>query len=116
MSYVRVNPRDFFNESKLLKCMGQLSLKAHDNQLPKGVRVMIEDNGEPYDIRLTTDGRLFIHNYPAFINDVYVSLSTTYNSENPYPLICFHDDVETTVFDNWGNFTDEFYQFAQSII
>lgn len=31
-SYRRVLPRDLFNEAKLLKCLGQLSLMIHDGK------------------------------------------------------------------------------------
>ena len=115
MSYQRVIPRDFFNEAKLLKCMGQLSLKILDCQLPEGIKIEIEETGEPFEIHLTDDGRLFVSNYQTSINDTYISLSTTYNSKYNYPLICFHDDVELLVFDEFGNFTEEFIQFATNI-
>jgi hypothetical protein len=114
-SYTRVIPRDFFNEAKLLKCMGQLALKILDSQLPEGIKIEIEETGEPFEVNLTDDGRLFISNYPTTINDIYVSLSTTYNSKDTYPLICYHDDIEYNVFDTHGNFTEEFIQFATNI-
>ena len=115
MSYTRVIPRDFFNEAKLLKCMGQLSLKILDGLLPDGVSIQINENGEPFEICQTDDGRLFIANYETTVNDVYVSMSTTYNSKENYPLICYHDDVETTVFDEKGDFTDEFTVLCHEI-
>lgn len=114
MSYTRVIPRDFFNEAKLLKCMGQLSLKILDGLLPEGIKIEIDENGEPFEISQTSDGRLFISNYDATINDTYVSLSTTYNSKEPFPLVCFHDDVETVVFDDNGEFTPEFIERFKS--
>jgi hypothetical protein len=113
--YKRVIPRDFFNESKLLKCMGQLSLKILDGLLPEGVKIEIYESGEAFEVGLTNDGRLFINNYDTIINDTYVSLSTTYNAKDNFPLICFHDDIETTVFDEAGNFTDEFITFCKNI-
>lgn len=113
--YTRVIPRDFFNESKLLKCMGQLSLKILDGKLPDGVNIEIDECGEPFYIGLSNDGRLFLNNYNTTINDIYVSLSTTYNAKDAFPLICFHDDIETTVFDESGNFTDEFITFCKNI-
>jgi hypothetical protein len=115
MPYKRVIPRDFFNEAKLLKCMGLLSLKILDGGLPTGVNIEIEENGEFFDISQTVDGRLFISNYTTTINDVYVNLSTTYNSKENYPLLCYHDDTETTVFNEDGSFTEEFIDFAKSL-
>jgi hypothetical protein len=115
MSYQRVIPRDFFNEAKLLKCMGQLSLKILDGMLPDGVKIRIDECGLPFDVHQTDDGRLFLNDYDVTINDTYVSMSTTYNSKDSYPLVCYHDDVETTVFDENGNFTEEFIELATNI-
>ena len=95
--------------------MGQLSLNILDGKLPEGVKIEIDETGEAFEIGLTNDGRLFINNYDTTINDTYVSLSTTYNSKDAFPLICFHDDIETTVFDESGNFTDEFINFCKNI-
>lgn len=115
MPYKRVIPRDFFNEAKLLKCLGQLSLKILDDLLPEGIKIEIDECGEKFDIELTNDGRLYLCNYQVTVNNVYVSMSTTYNSKDNYPLICFHDDTEIPVFDDNANFTDEFIQFAKQI-
>lgn len=115
MQYQRVIPRDFFNEAKLLKCLGHLSLKILDGMLPDGVKIAIEESGKPFEIHLTDDGRLFLNDYDVTINDTYVSMSTTYNSKDNYPLVCFHDDVETVVFNELGMFTEEFIEFATTI-
>lgn len=115
MSYQRVIPRDFFNESKLLKCMGQLSLKILDGKLPDGVKIEIDECGDPFVINQTNDGRLFLQDYDVTVNDVFVSMSTTYNDKNNYPLVCFHDDIETTVFDDNGEFTPEFIELCNNI-
>lgn len=61
MNYIRVIPRDFFNESKLLKCMGQLSLKILDCQLPKGIEMYIEGDGQPFQIGLSNFRSGFSH-------------------------------------------------------
>lgn len=108
MKYNRVIPRDFFNEAKLLKCMGLLSLKILDAQLPEGINITIEDSGEPFEIRLTEDGMLFVANYPVTLNDKNVLFGTTYNSKSQYPFFCIIDYVETLVFDENGQFTTEF--------
>ena len=46
-NYSRVIPRDFFNEAKLLKCMGLLALKVLDNMTPNGIKILIEESGAP---------------------------------------------------------------------
>lgn len=107
----RVIPRDFFNEAKLLKCMGLLSLKILDNMIPDGLKIEISESGEPFDIRLLNDGSLTVINYPVIINDkLSVTLKTTYNSKVKYPLLCEYNYIEYEVFDDNGNFTQEFIE------
>lgn len=114
--YFRVIPRDFFNESKLLKCLGQLSLKILDCQLPEGIKVEIEETGEPFRVALTDDGLLTVVNYPIKVNDCPVIMGTTYNSKSNYQLKCVVDYVEYEVFDDAGEFTEEFKEFASQLV
>jgi hypothetical protein len=107
-TYTRVIPRDFFNEAKLLKCMGQLALKILDRQLPDGIDIVIEESGEPFNIELSEDGALFISNYGITINNNPAFIGSTYNSKAPYPLFVCVDYEETQVFDDSGNFTTDF--------
>lgn len=107
-SYTRVIPRDFFNESKLLKCFGQLSLKILDCGVPDGLTIAIDNNGEAFNIVLTDCGSLTISNYETTVNNVRVIFKTTYNSKSPYPFFCEYDYTDYQVFDDNGNFDDEF--------
>lgn len=107
-TYARVIPRDFFNEAKLLKCFGQLALKILDNATPENLNIYIEENGEPFEIDLTDDGSLFIRNYATTINYTSVLFKSTYNSKSNYPFFCELDNIDYEVFDDHGNFTDEF--------
>lgn len=108
MDYIRVIPRDFFNEAKLLKCMGQLALKILDCQLPDGMKIEIDETGEQFDIQQNIDGMLYINNYDVSINGVRVIIYTNYNDKASYPLVCLYDDEYYKIFDEAGNFTDEF--------
>lgn len=54
-NYTRVIPRNFFNEAKLLKCFGKLSLAVLDCQTPPGIKIDIHDTGAPFQIELTDD-------------------------------------------------------------
>ena len=107
-TYTRVIPRDFFNEAKLLKCFGLLALKVLDNLTPEGMNIHIEESGESFEIDLTDDGSLFISNYETTINDIPVLFKSTYNSKSNFPFYCEYDNVEYQVFDELGNFTEEF--------
>lgn len=111
--YTRVVPRDLFNESKLLKCIGQLVLLIHDGNRPNGLDFIHDD--EPFDIRLLEDGHLIIKNIRFKIKNKYILFKSLYNSKRPYPLLCEHDYCEYEVFDDAGKYTDEFITFCNSL-
>lgn len=115
MSYQRVIPRDFFNEAKLLKCFGQLSLKILDCTLPDGMTIYIDENGESFGIQMSHDGYLTIDNYETTLNNIPVIFKTTYNSKFAYPFFCEYDYVDYEVFDDNGEFTKEFINFANDL-
>lgn len=112
-TYTRVIPRDFFNEAKLLKCMGLLALKILDCQLPEGLDIRIEESGEPFDIQLTDSGNLHVSNYSVTINDIPVWFGTVYNSKSNYPLVAEVNGQELRVFTETGEFDSEFIENAQ---
>lgn len=110
--YERVIPRDFFNEAKLLKCMGVISLAILDNKTPKGIEMKIEESGEAFEVVLLDEGSLTIANYPVKINGELYNLKTTYNSKANYPLFfetLNYEDI--LVLDESGNFTVEFIEY-----
>jgi len=111
--YTRVAPRDFFNESKLLKCLGQLTLAMHDRKTPFQIG-MIEDNG-PFQIALMDDGHLTVINREFKVKKEFVIMKTVYNSKSNYPLLCEHNYCEYVVFDDHGNFTEEFIEFGKGL-
>lgn len=115
MSYIRVIPRDFFNEAKLLKCMGLLSLKILDNKIPIPMR--IDEPGQPFNvIQAESDGSLLVENYSLTINGRYYTLSTPYNSKDNYPLeITTHESEDIRVFDEDGIFTDDFVDYVTNL-
>jgi hypothetical protein len=115
-THCRVIPRDFFNEAKLLKCLGVVSLKILDCKLPEGVNIEIKEEGEAFDVQLTSDGILFVSNYHVFVNDKPVMFGTTYNSKNNFPLLCILDYCEYPVLDESGEFDEDFIQMAKELI
>lgn len=116
MTYTRVIPRDFFNEGKLLKCMGVLSLKILDRQLPEDVQIEIDEPGEPFKIQLTDDGLLTVVNYPVTVNGKTVFMGTVYNSKANFPLFARSESLEDfQVFDDNGDFSSEFIEFAKRL-
>jgi hypothetical protein len=113
-NYERVFPRDFFNEAKLLKCMGILSLLIHDGFAPKNIKIF--DNSVPPIIGLSDEGYLSAINYPLFINGIIHRLMTTSNSRSNYPLLVWDsaNQTELEIFDDEGNLTSEFITFCST--
>lgn len=115
MSYERVIPRDFFNEAKLLKCMGVLALKILDGMTP--VHIHIHEPGTPFEIiQEESDGSLLISNYEVKIKGRYYCFSSPYNSKNNFPLtVTTYDQEDIKVFTEEGEFSKEFIEFCHTI-
>lgn len=114
-NYSRVIPRDFFNEAKLLKCMGLLALNVLDGKQPENTVISISDNDEPFNVVLLDDGHLTVINYPVKINGIEVVFKSTYNSKSNYPLLAEYQDCEYVVFDEQGQWDSEFLDFCKSL-
>ena len=110
VKYQRVIPRDFFNEAKLLKCMGVLALKILDYQLPEGITITIKESSAAFKVDLIDDGSLTVSNYPVKVNGQAVTMKTRYNSKSNFPLICEIDYEEVLVFNEKGEFDEEFIE------
>lgn len=110
--YQRVIPRDLFNESKLLKCMGRLCLLIHDRMIPFVGRV--DHDGSPFVIGLIDDGSLTVTNVKVKVNGKYYRFKTTYNSKSNYPFFLETEDYEDIlVFNESGDFDHEFIEFCK---
>lgn len=113
MQYKRVIPRDFFNESKLLKCMGLLAVRILDHNTP--CKIEIDESGDPFQIELLQDGSLFVRNYRVYVKGVPVTMKSTYNSKENYPFFCEHNLTEYRVFTDAGEWDEEFLEFIKSL-
>lgn len=104
MAYIRVIPRDFFNESKLLKCLGRFQLLIHDRGC-KGYNFKVIFHGEPFSIKQNDhDGSLFVENYCVMLDGERLDLFSHYNSKESYPLFCVYRGDLYRVLDDDGNF------------
>ena len=111
MSYKRVIPRDFFNEAKLLKCMGHLHIKSQQADRPDGIEIVINENGLPFQIEKDeSSGDIYIANYGTFVNNLPVRFATNLNSKSNYPLHCDYENTPYMVFDENGNWDSEFIE------
>ena len=63
MSYQLVLPRDLFNQSKLLKCIGRISLYILDNMTPVDINICFSGKDDMFIIEQDpASGNLFIYN------------------------------------------------------
>ena len=122
MPYHRVIPRDLFNESKLLKCVGQLALLIHDGRDKDGrktpERLKAEQDGGEFRIdQRQADGGLFIAKGLRFkVKSLVLDLYSAYNCKGSYPLICMTEDYEEIeVFNEDGTLTDDFCEYLNSL-
>ena len=104
MNYVRVIPRDLFNESKLLKCLGQLQLYIHDNNR---MGFKVEFDGEPFDIcQNVHDGSIYVRNYQVYLNNDLVTLYHPLNAKGPYPMQADYHDQTYDLFNEKGEINE----------
>lgn len=120
MGYRRVLPRDLFNESKLLKCVGQLVLLLHDGKAPDGLvfdeeTFQLEHGGTGFKIHQADhDGSLSISNMNFYLRGKRLTFSTLYNSKEPYPFYLTTEDYEDVpVLEDDGTFTADFITWCE---
>jgi hypothetical protein len=109
--YHRVIPRDFFNEAKLLKCLGRLSLLIHDNkeEVTNFLDCVLENSSGGFSIHQDQGGGLYCSNFYLFDNNgTPIFLSTPLNSKLNYPLIFEFKEESCFVFDDNGDFSGAF--------
>ena len=108
MSYRRVIPRDFFNEAKLLKCLGALQLAIGDKRV-NGLPLVVEFDGDAFDIRQNPDdASLSCSNYRLYLGHEEIELFSPYNSKEAYPLIGRFRGEEYYIFAESGDFMPNF--------
>lgn len=114
VNYQRVLPRDLFNESKLLKCIGQLILHIENRITPENLTYFHDD----VDFKISqneSDGSISIQNIEFEYNGRILHFYTLLNNKEPYPLYVYLDDEECNVFMNDGILSPEFLEFLKNI-
>jgi hypothetical protein len=115
MSYHRIIPRDLFNEAKLLKCLGQLSLYILD-YAPRGLALDHENPEDGFRIEQNEDsGALYCSNLECLCAGRLIGLQSAYNSKDAYPLNFILDDEDGRVFDEDGKLSKEFKALVKSL-
>jgi len=120
MSYQRVVPRDLFNESKLLKCLGQLVLLIHNGCDKDGTatpaNLKYEHVGNQFNIiQDPSDGSIESPNMRFYNNGSFLCFGHPMNCNEPYPLLLKTVDDEIEVFNDDGTLTDQFREFCDEI-
>ncbi len=112
MSYIRVIPRDLFNEANLLKCYGKIYINLEMLNLPG---VELEHDGDPFDIRQDeSSGAIYAANVHLMVRGSPCTLMRPLNSREPWPLIMVDErENEISVFDDEGNFSPEMLEFLR---
>lgn len=119
MAYIRVIPRDLFNEANLLKCYGQIYLNL---ERIRADAELVEDEtleaGAPFRVSQDLDGNLTVLNVFLRVRGVRVPLRRPLNARAPYPLYMRYqnadgDEDELPVFNDDGTFSDEMLKFLK---
>lgn len=102
MTYKRVLPRDAFNEAKLLKCIGKLTLMIEDGMLPEW---QYHHDSEPFNIvQDDSDGSISVSNITFWHNKKRVRVSTGLNSKENWPMVMQKNDSEYYLFSEDGRY------------
>lgn len=102
MSYKRVLPRDAFNEAKLLKCIGKLTLLIEDGMLPAW---HYHYDGDPFNIvQNEADGSIYVANITFWRNKKEVNVFTPLNSKEVWPALFREDGDEYYLFSESGKY------------
>lgn len=100
MSYTRVLPRDLFNESSLLKCLGKLVLLIEDGLLPW---MSYHHDGDAFNIMQNeSSGALYVSNVQFFAANKTLNFERPLNSREAWPLYLETDDNAFEVFNGAG--------------
>lgn len=113
MNYIRVIPRDLFNEASLLKCYGKLYLNLEHYPHAKAELNYLND-GDVSGFGIWQNeatGGLTITNIELVVRGNSYPLERPLNSRRPYPLYVTVDDEAISVFDDDGGFTEEMEAF-----
>lgn len=111
MSYLRVIPRDLFNEADLLKCLGRLwvlldETRGHNATLGDA---QSEHDGTPFQIEQDeSDGSIYCVNVTFRIARREYTLFRPLNARAAWPLFIHHDFEDIRVFDEDGKFSGDF--------
>lgn len=108
MSHQRVIPRDLFNESKFLKCLGALWIAIHEKRV-NGLNLVYIFEGNEFKIHQNPhDASLWCANIRLYLGGEEIHLFHPYNSKDNYPIMGRFRDEDYYLLDAAGNFMPNF--------
>ena len=112
--YLRVVPRDFFNEANLLKCYGQLALLTIDDN--SDFQFEYQRRWPFIAAQYPGDGSLTIKDITFTYKETVILLRRPLNARDPWPLVTVNEDcVEIEIFDDKGNLSEEFTAYLKTL-
>jgi hypothetical protein len=109
-NYIRVIPRDLFNESKLLKCLGALYIESeHHEGLSVERAYHAEGSRDGFEIVQDQDsGAIYCRDVVVTYRGRVLHCYTGLNARGPYPMYADHEDETVAVFTVDGRLSEEF--------
>lgn len=110
MAYVRVLPRDLFNEADLLKCIGRLWIELDRIGCTKA-RIVEEDLPSFVVDQDDSDGSIYVSNLTFEVDGVAHRLRRPLNARGSHPLVDMGPDDDfdpIRVFDDDGSLSESF--------
>lgn len=112
-NYIRVIPRDLFNEANLLKCLGHLWI-ALETAGQHHRAAFVGESVEHFEIHQNPhDGSISVVNLPFAVDNEAYRLSRPLNSRAPWPLWLSSEDQDfepIQVFDDSGRLSTDMLQ------
>lgn len=106
MVYLRVLPRDLFNEADLLKCYGRLWIVLDETR--SRTKFETEYTEGPFNVEQDpSSGSIYVANVSFTIRGQPWRLMRPLNSRSPWPLYAETENDSVPVFDDVGNLSTE---------
>lgn len=109
-NYIRVLPRDLFNEAGLLKCLGRLWILT-DETREHAAKFTTEDVNVFDIVQDEGSGAIYVRNVEFCVHGVAYLLTRPLNARSAWPLYLETADDAVSVFDDDGNLSADMRKF-----
>ena len=113
-NYIRVLPRDLFNEANLLKCLGRLWIVLDDIRESHHARFETEDCDSFDIVQDESSGAIYACNVIFTVRGVPCQLSRPLNARSSWPLYLETEDDAVSVFDGEGNLSADMLAYIKA--